>query len=243
MARQPGLTGPGWLAGASPADLTGPVPVAGGWWLVAGGWWNVLARPGHGPYDPPMTERYRRAGLPERPTLDGVEDRWARHWQQEGTYTFDRSKNRAEVYSIDTPPPTVSAPCTSDTSTRTPTPTPSPATSGCAAGRCSTRWAGTTTACPPSGGCRTSSACAATRRCRTTRPSPHRHAGRPTAAADQPAQLRGAVPAADRDRRARVRAAVAPAGAVGGLVPDVHDDRRRRAGRAPAGVPAQPGTR
>nr|WP_221375615.1 valine--tRNA ligase [Actinoplanes polyasparticus] len=49
-----------------------------------------------------------RAGLPERPSLDGLEDKWARTWQEEGTYTFDRSKERADVYAIDTPPPTVS---------------------------------------------------------------------------------------------------------------------------------------
>ena len=54
------------------------------------------------------------------------------------------------------------------TSSPTPTPTWSPASSGCRASRCSTRWAGTTTACPPSAGCRTSTACAATPRCRTT---------------------------------------------------------------------------
>ncbi|MCO8272374.1 valine--tRNA ligase [Actinoplanes sp. TRM 88003] len=49
-----------------------------------------------------------RAGLPERPSLDGLEDKWARTWQEEGTYAFDRSKERADVYAIDTPPPTVS---------------------------------------------------------------------------------------------------------------------------------------
>ncbi|MFF5079787.1 valine--tRNA ligase [Actinoplanes sp. NPDC000266] len=49
-----------------------------------------------------------RAGLPERPSLDGLEDKWARTWQEEGTYAFDRSKERSDVYSIDTPPPTVS---------------------------------------------------------------------------------------------------------------------------------------
>jgi valyl-tRNA synthetase len=41
-------------------------------------------------------------------SLDGLEDRWARRWQEEGTYAFDRSKDRADVYAIDTPPPTVS---------------------------------------------------------------------------------------------------------------------------------------
>jgi valyl-tRNA synthetase len=54
------------------------------------------------------TEKTARAGLPERPSLDGLEDKWARRWQEEGTYTFDRSKERADVYAIDTPPPTVS---------------------------------------------------------------------------------------------------------------------------------------
>jgi valyl-tRNA synthetase len=53
-------------------------------------------------------ERTGRAGLPERPSLDGLEEKWARRWQEEGTYAFDRSKERADVYAIDTPPPTVS---------------------------------------------------------------------------------------------------------------------------------------
>ena len=46
--------------------------------------------------------------VPEKVSLDGIEDRWAGAWQEQGTYTFDRSKTRAQVYSIDTPPPTVS---------------------------------------------------------------------------------------------------------------------------------------
>ncbi|MEH0983337.1 valine--tRNA ligase [Micromonospora sp. CPCC 205556] len=54
------------------------------------------------------TARTARTGVPERPTLDGLEETWARRWQEEGTYTFDRSKERSDVYAIDTPPPTVS---------------------------------------------------------------------------------------------------------------------------------------
>ncbi|GIF73711.1 valine--tRNA ligase [Asanoa siamensis] len=50
----------------------------------------------------------RRAGIPEKPSLDGIEDTWSRRWQEEGTYAFDRSKTRSDVYAIDTPPPTVS---------------------------------------------------------------------------------------------------------------------------------------
>ena len=46
--------------------------------------------------------------LPDKPTLDGIEARWAGVWEEQGTYRFDRSKTREQVYSIDTPPPTVS---------------------------------------------------------------------------------------------------------------------------------------
>ena len=48
------------------------------------------------------------ANLPDRPTLDGIEDRWAAQWDADGTYRFDRSVPREGVFSIDTPPPTVS---------------------------------------------------------------------------------------------------------------------------------------
>nr|WP_296063639.1 valine--tRNA ligase [uncultured Actinoplanes sp.] len=54
------------------------------------------------------TGRTARTGLPERPSLDGLEEKWAQRWQEEGTYAFDRSKERSDVYAIDTPPPTVS---------------------------------------------------------------------------------------------------------------------------------------
>ncbi len=54
------------------------------------------------------TARTARTGVPERPTLDGLEETWSRRWQEEGTYAFDRSKERSDVYAIDTPPPTVS---------------------------------------------------------------------------------------------------------------------------------------
>src|SRR6478735_8281611 len=40
--------------------------------------------------------------LPEKPTVDGLEDRWASVWQEQGTYRFDRSKTREQIYSIDT---------------------------------------------------------------------------------------------------------------------------------------------
>ena len=46
--------------------------------------------------------------VPERPRLNGLEERWDAVWQERGTYRFDRSRGRSEVFSIDTPPPTVS---------------------------------------------------------------------------------------------------------------------------------------
>ncbi len=46
--------------------------------------------------------------LPERPALEGLEQKWMARWEESGVYRFDRSRPRADVYSIDTPPPTVS---------------------------------------------------------------------------------------------------------------------------------------
>ncbi|UFU05277.1 valine--tRNA ligase [Ruania halotolerans] len=48
------------------------------------------------------------AQVPERPSLDGVEDRWSAAWATNGTYAFDRDRPREQVFSIDTPPPTAS---------------------------------------------------------------------------------------------------------------------------------------
>ena len=46
--------------------------------------------------------------LPEKPALEGLEAKWNARWETDGTYRFDRSATREKVYSIDTPPPTVS---------------------------------------------------------------------------------------------------------------------------------------
>ncbi len=46
--------------------------------------------------------------VPDKPVLDGLEERWAAAWDEAGTYRFDPSATRDEVFSIDTPPPTVS---------------------------------------------------------------------------------------------------------------------------------------
>ncbi|HET9269922.1 MAG TPA: valine--tRNA ligase, partial [Vicinamibacterales bacterium] len=46
--------------------------------------------------------------VPEKPVLDGLEAKWKAQWESSGLYRFDRSAPRERVYSIDTPPPTVS---------------------------------------------------------------------------------------------------------------------------------------
>ena len=48
------------------------------------------------------------ARLPDKPSIDGIEQRWVEEWERSGAYRFDRTRPRSEVYSIDTPPPTVS---------------------------------------------------------------------------------------------------------------------------------------
>ena len=40
--------------------------------------------------------------------LEGLEDTWSARWKEQGTYAFVRPESREQVFSIDTPPPTVS---------------------------------------------------------------------------------------------------------------------------------------
>ena len=62
----------------------------------------------HTPLTDPTAATTAGAGVPERPVLEGLEATWAKRWQEDGTYTFVRPESRAQVFSIDTPPPTVS---------------------------------------------------------------------------------------------------------------------------------------
>jgi valyl-tRNA synthetase len=48
------------------------------------------------------------ATVPEKPGLEGLEQKWGERWEADGTYRFDRHATRDAVFSIDTPPPTVS---------------------------------------------------------------------------------------------------------------------------------------
>lgn len=59
----------------------------------------------------PMTgiSAFPQANVPDKPALEGLEAVWSAAWEAEGTYRFEgRGADRAEVYSIDTPPPTAS---------------------------------------------------------------------------------------------------------------------------------------
>jgi valyl-tRNA synthetase len=46
--------------------------------------------------------------VPPKPVLERLEDKWKARWEADGTYRFDARAARDAVYSIDTPPPTVS---------------------------------------------------------------------------------------------------------------------------------------
>jgi valyl-tRNA synthetase len=56
----------------------------------------------------PPAQQARPPRLPEKPGIEGLEDKWSQRWERDGTYRFDRRADRVGVYSIDTPPPTVS---------------------------------------------------------------------------------------------------------------------------------------
>ena len=58
---------------------------------------------------PDTTSSDKRAVVvPEKPALEGLEATWSKQWKADDTYRFDRTQPRENVYSIDTPPPTVS---------------------------------------------------------------------------------------------------------------------------------------
>jgi valyl-tRNA synthetase len=57
---------------------------------------------------PPELEAPRPPEVPDKPSLEGLEAKWAARWDEARTYRFDRSAPRARVFAIDTPPPTVS---------------------------------------------------------------------------------------------------------------------------------------
>ena len=48
------------------------------------------------------------AHIPDKVTLEGLEDKWSKIWKDSNIYAFDRSHTRDEIFAVDTPPPTVS---------------------------------------------------------------------------------------------------------------------------------------
>ncbi|MDI6024422.1 valine--tRNA ligase [Leucobacter sp. UT-8R-CII-1-4] len=49
------------------------------------------------------------SAIPDKPQLEGLEEKWGAIWEAQGTYRFEREgADRDAVYSIDTPPPTAS---------------------------------------------------------------------------------------------------------------------------------------
>ncbi|GAA4283976.1 valine--tRNA ligase [Brevibacterium daeguense] len=56
----------------------------------------------------PASRTHDTVHLPDRPALEGLQEKWDRKWGESDVYAFDRSTDRGAVYSIDTPPPTAS---------------------------------------------------------------------------------------------------------------------------------------
>jgi valyl-tRNA synthetase len=58
----------------------------------------------------PMTETSPRpdSAIPDRPSLDGLEEKWDRVWEAGQIHAFDPDTTREQVFSVDTPPPTAS---------------------------------------------------------------------------------------------------------------------------------------
>ena len=59
---------------------------------------------------PTSTTPQRRVdvSVPDKPVLEGLEDKWSVRWAEDRTYAFTGAETRDQVFSIDTPPPTVS---------------------------------------------------------------------------------------------------------------------------------------
>ena len=60
------------------------------------------------PHESTTTPQQPAVVVPDKAGLEGLERKWAEIWKEQDTYRFDRSQQRENVFSIDTPPPTVS---------------------------------------------------------------------------------------------------------------------------------------
>jgi valyl-tRNA synthetase len=50
----------------------------------------------------------RAATTPDKVGVEGLEQKWGPSWDSSKTYSFDSSAPKSQIFSIDTPPPTVS---------------------------------------------------------------------------------------------------------------------------------------
>ena len=99
--------------------------------------------------DPGTTSADRAVVVPDRAALEGLEEKWVERWRADDTYAFDRTQPAAEGL-LDRHPAAdrVGVAARRPRLLLHPHRPASRASSGCRASRCSTRWAGTTTACP-----------------------------------------------------------------------------------------------
>ena len=191
----------------------------------------------------------RAVTMPDKPSIDGLEDKWAQVWAEQGTYpsTASRTPRARGLLDRHSAADGERARCTSATCSPTPTPTAWPATSGWPASRSSTRSAGTTTACRPSAASRTTTACAATPRCPTSRASSRRSRAATARASRPPTSSRSAARTSSscatmltvEDEKA-FEALFRTAGLRPRLGHQLPHHRRPLAGDGAAGVPAQP---
>ena len=181
--------------------------------------------------------------VPEKPSLEGLEQKWSERWETDASYRFDRTKTRDQIYAIDTPPPTVSGSLhVGHVFSYTHTDTIARFKrmrglevwypigwddNGLPTERRVQNYFGV--------------------RCDPSMPydAAFVAAGHPAegAVVDLPPQLRGVVPPAHRRRRTGLRGAVAPSGPVGRLDQHLHHHRPGVPAGLPAGVPAASGPR
>lgn len=57
---------------------------------------------------PPEISFARAATTPDKVGVEGLEAKWGASWDAAGSYSFDKTAEKSNIYSIDTPPPTVS---------------------------------------------------------------------------------------------------------------------------------------
>ena len=67
-----------------------------------------MSAPREGETIQPAAGATRAVRVPDRPSVEGLEAKWGEAWEAAGTYRFDADAPGDRVFSIDTPPPTVS---------------------------------------------------------------------------------------------------------------------------------------